>query len=378
MIQKIFLPLIAGYMLFPNLSFATERWYSEEQVTKGAELYANQCAVCHKANAEGTKDWRKTDSNGKYPPPPLNGTAHTWHHSIKVLADTIRDGGIKLGGVMPAFKDKLDVQQRLDVIAFFQSKWDDKVYSAWQERNPLPQAKKKSVETNVSSKNTAADPRIANLQKLLPGSAISTPEKTPVNGIYQVRIGNKFAYVTENGEYALIGNLVDLKNGINLTQQAQARKNIPLLESFPEKELIVFSAEGKEKAAISVFTDTSCPFCKKFHKEVPQLQKAGVSVRYIPFPRGMDKGPGYKDMLSVWCAEDRNKAIDIAMGISKGKLGNGSCGADKALRAGFELGQRVGVQGTPTMYLPDGSSIGGYLPAQKVIESLARKNLIKK
>ncbi|GBE08289.1 thiol:disulfide interchange protein DsbC precursor [bacterium BMS3Bbin11] len=377
MIQKAFLLLTIAYLFAPSLSFASARWYSGDQVTRGAGLYANYCAGCHKANAEGTENWRKTVSNGKYPPPPLNGTAHAWHHSIKVLANTIRDGGIKIGGVMPAFKDKLDARQTLDVIAFIQSKWEDKVYSAWLERNPRPQQEKVSAEKNVSDKNTDIDPRITRLQEFLPGRTISTPEKTPVNGIYQVRVGSKYIYVTEDGEYALIGNLLDLKNGINLTQRAQARDNVPLLKSFPEKDLIIFTAEGKEKAAISVFSDTSCPFCKKFHKEVPSLQKAGVSVRYIPFPRGLDKGPGYKDMLSVWCSEDRNKAMNIALGVSKGKLGNGNCGADKVLRAGFELGQRVGVRGTPTIYLPDGSSISGYVAAQKIIESLTQKKIIQ-
>lgn len=373
MIRKTFLLLFSGYLLVPGLSFAAARWYSDDQVTRGAGLYASHCAECHKTNAEGTENWRNKDSNGKYPPPPLNGTAHAWHHSIKVLANTIRDGGIKLGGVMPAFKDKIDARQTLDVIAFFQSKWDDKVYSAWLERNPFPQQEKVSAGKNVSDKNTTTDPRIVNLQKILPGSAISTPEKTPVNGLYQVRIGGKYVYVTENGEYALIGNLLDLKNGINLTRQAQVRENIPLLRSFPENDSVIFRAEGKEKAAISIFSDTSCPYCKKFHKEVPHLQKAGVSVRYIPFPRGGNKGPGYKEMLSVWCSEDRNKAMNIAMGVSKGKLENGSCGADKVLRAGFELGKKVGVQGTPTSYLPDGSLISGYVPAQKIIERVTQK-----
>lgn len=377
MIYKTLALLFSAYMFFPSLSFAAERWYSDEQVAIGSKLYADQCAACHKANAEGTEEWKKTDSNGKYPPPPLNGTAHTWHHSIKVLSDTIRDGGIKLGGLMPGFKDKLDIQQRLDVIAFFQSKWEDKVYSAWQERNPLPKAKENAAKTLVNSKEPAVDPRISNLKNLLPGQKVSSPEKTPVNGIFQVKIGSKFAYVTEDGRYAFIGNLLDLKNGINLTHKAQSKKNIPLLKAFPEKDVIIFKADGEEKAAISVFTDTSCPYCKKFHRELPQLLKAGISVRYFPFPRGMVKGPGYKDMLSVWCAKDRVNAINVAMGISKGKLGDGSCGADKVLRAGFELGQKLGVQGTPTMYLSDGSSIRGYVPAQKVIQSLTRKKLIK-
>lgn len=373
MIQTKFLYLIAGILLIPGYSYAAERWYSDQQVSRGAEYYANQCAACHKPNAEGTKEWRKTDSNGKYPPPPLNGTAHTWHHSMKVLSDTIRDGGVKLGGVMPAFKDKLDIQQRLDVIAFFQSKWEDKVYTAWESRNPLPVAKKKSTSTKGSSKNTAQGPRLDNLRKLLPGSSLSTPKKTPLNGIYEVNIGGKFAYVSEDGKYALIGSLINLESGFNLTKQAQARKNIPLLKSFPEKDVVLFKAEGDENAVINVFTDTSCPFCKKFHKEVPLLQKSGVSVRYIPFPRGLEKGPGYMDMLSVWCSKDRIKALNIAMGVSSGKLEPGNCGADKVLQSGVDLGSKVGVQGTPTSYLPDGSPISGYVPAKVILESISRK-----
>ncbi|MFW2440341.1 MAG: thioredoxin fold domain-containing protein [Arenicellales bacterium] len=376
MIQKVFLLLMYGCLLIPGLSFATERWYSDEQAARRAGLYASHCAECHKVNAEGTENWRQKDSNGKYPPPPLNGTAHAWHHSKEVLAKTIQDGGIKSGGVMPAFKDKLDAVQTLDVIAFFQSKWGDKVYSAWLQRNPLPPQQEAAPAKGGNVSNTAVDPRIAGLQKILPGRAIGKPEKTPLSGIYQVKVGGKYAYVTEDGGYALVGNLLDLTNGINLTRQSMARDNTPLLKAFPEKDVIVFSAEGKEQTAISVFTDTSCPFCKKFHRQVPQLQKAGVSVRYIPFPRGMDKGPGYKNMLSVWCSKDRNEAMDVAMGVGKGTLKAEDCGADKVLRAGFDLGRQVGVQGTPTSYLTDGSLMRGYVPADKLLNTLKQKKII--
>lgn len=376
MIQKILFLLILGYLFVPVSSFSADRWYSGDQVSRGAGLYASHCAECHKPNAEGTENWRKTDSNGKYPPPPLNGSAHAWHHSIKVLANTIQEGGVKTGGVMPAFKDKLDTEQTLDVIAFFQSKWNGKAYSAWLERNPLPPQLKAPPTKNDTASSTAVDPRIAGLQKLLPGRAIGTPEKTPLSGIYQVKVGGKYAYVTEDGEYALVGNLLDLKNGTNLTRQAMARDNIPLLKAFPEKDVIIFKAEGKEQTAISVFSDTSCPFCKRFHRQVPQLQKAGVSVRYLPFPRGMDKGPGYKNMLSVWCSEDRNKAMNVAMGAGKGTLKARDCGADKVLRAGFDLGRQIGVQGTPTSYLSDGSLIRGYVPAEKLLNTLKQKKII--
>ena len=114
---------------------AAERWFNQSVVDYGAPIFQQNCAVCHGVNAEGTKEWRKTDANGNYPPPPLDGSAHAWHHSIPQLARSIKEGGIKLGGVMPAFGDKLSDQDVLAVIAYFQSKWPDEVYKVWHDRN---------------------------------------------------------------------------------------------------------------------------------------------------------------------------------------------------------------------------------------------------
>ena len=116
-------------------SASAERWFTQAVVDYGAPRYQENCAVCHGVNAEGTKEWKKLDENGNYPPPPLDGTAHAWHHSIPQLARSIKEGGIKLGGVMPAFGDKLSDQEVLAVIAYFQSKWPDEVYKVWHERN---------------------------------------------------------------------------------------------------------------------------------------------------------------------------------------------------------------------------------------------------
>ena len=113
---------------------ATERWFNQAVVDYGAGLFQQNCAVCHGANAEGTSDWKKTDANGNYPPPPLDGSAHAWHHSIPQLVRSIKEGGIKLGGVMPPFADKLSDQDVLAVIAYFQSRWPDETYTRWHER----------------------------------------------------------------------------------------------------------------------------------------------------------------------------------------------------------------------------------------------------
>jgi thiol:disulfide interchange protein DsbC len=210
------------------------------------------------------------------------------------------------------------------------------------------------------------------LAGIAPGIELGEPASTPVEGLYRVRIGNQYAYLTKNGDYAFVGNLLDLKNGVNLTQQIKDRENRKRLAAFPEKDMIIFPAEGKQKGEVTVFSDTSCPYCRKLHQEIPEIQKSGISVRYIPFPRGMQKGKGYQQMVSVWCAEDRLRAMNIANGTLKADLEKRSCDAEKIIDAGYNLGLQTGVSGTPAVYLADGSKIGGYMPAEKLIEQVEK------
>lgn len=120
----------------PNLKprSDTGRWYSEEQARTGRELFNQTCAACHNKDAAGTSDWKTPNANGDYPPPPLNGTAHAWHHSIDVLAMTIEEGGAKFGGQMPGFKSQYTEEQILALIAGFQQFWSDGIYQSWLER----------------------------------------------------------------------------------------------------------------------------------------------------------------------------------------------------------------------------------------------------
>ena len=111
------------------------RWYTAAQVEAGEPLYQTYCAVCHAADGSATADWRTLDENGNYPPPPLNGTAHTWHHPLDMLSSTIAEGGAAFGGVMPGFGAALSETDRLAIIAWFQSLWSDDIYRRWAEIN---------------------------------------------------------------------------------------------------------------------------------------------------------------------------------------------------------------------------------------------------
>ncbi len=111
----------------------TGRWYTEAQYETGKQVFRKNCVACHKQNAEGTADWKTAGPGGYYPPPPLNGSAHAWHHPLSALLTVIREGGGAYGGVMPAWKSSLTEAEMLSTVAFFQSYWSDEIYQRWLE-----------------------------------------------------------------------------------------------------------------------------------------------------------------------------------------------------------------------------------------------------
>ena len=119
----------------PSQTPLSPRWYSQAQVARGDALYQANCADCHQPDTSGTANWKEPTADGKYPPPPLNGTAHTWHHPLSILRRTVRVGGVPLGGTMPGFADKLNTEQIEDILAWVQTHWSDEIYRVWHERN---------------------------------------------------------------------------------------------------------------------------------------------------------------------------------------------------------------------------------------------------
>lgn len=112
---------------------APPRELDANQLALGENVYQTNCASCHGAQGQGMAEWRKRGADGFYPPPPLNGSAHAWHHSTEVLKDVIRNGSPGGKGNMPAWDGKLTDREMDAVIIWFQSKWPKPVYDAWFE-----------------------------------------------------------------------------------------------------------------------------------------------------------------------------------------------------------------------------------------------------
>ena len=208
------------------------------------------------------------------------------------------------------------------------------------------------------------------LQSRLGGAPVQKPVTTPVDGIYQTRFGSKFAYLSADGRYVLVGDMIDLETQVNLTDLARRGVAKEALAAFPIDDLVVFPANGETRSVLNVFTDSSCSFCQKLHREVPELQKAGIEVRYFPFPRGGERGPGYSDMRKVWCSDDRRQSMDIVKGVDSGDLASGDCANASIVDRGYNLGNQVGVSGTPALFTRSGRKLDGYVPHQQLIPLL--------
>lgn len=113
---------------------ATANRVTDPQVlAQGGRVFQANCAVCHGARAQGAPNWQRPGVDGKYPPPPLDGSAHAWHHPRAALRQVIKEGTISAGGNMPAWGGKLSEAEIEAVIAWFQSHWPDEIYAAWAE-----------------------------------------------------------------------------------------------------------------------------------------------------------------------------------------------------------------------------------------------------
>jgi len=131
-----FIFIIASLLLSAcNSGKSGERWYNETQVIKGKKIYLANCISCHLDKGAGSENWKVSLEDGSYPPPPLNGKAHTWHHSTEVITKIINEGGAPYDGHMPPFKEVLNEEEITSVISYIQSLWSDEIYEIWKERD---------------------------------------------------------------------------------------------------------------------------------------------------------------------------------------------------------------------------------------------------
>jgi len=201
----------------------------------------------------------------------------------------------------------------------------------------------------------------ADLTKRFPGIPEEAISLTPIDGLLQITNGVEVFYISNDGRYLVQGSIIDVPGKRNLTEEVQTELRAGYMESLPKSEMIIFSPE-KPKHTVTVFTDIDCGYCRKLHQEIDDYMKQGIAVRYMFFPRAGVGSASYQKAVNVWCADDRKAAMTKAKnGVA---LPNKQC--DNPVAGQLQLGNEMGVTGTPVIFTDRGGKIPGYVPAERL------------
>ncbi|MFC3031106.1 bifunctional protein-disulfide isomerase/oxidoreductase DsbC [Pseudoalteromonas fenneropenaei] len=209
----------------------------------------------------------------------------------------------------------------------------------------------------------APSPVVAKFAEL--GVVVKDIRPSPIAGLLTLITDKGVLYGSPDGQYLMQGTLLDIDKRVNLTEDALSDVRKDGVAEFTDS-MIVYKA-ANEKHQITIFTDITCGYCRKLHRELQDYLDAGITVRYLAFPRGGLRGDGYEDLRNVWCAKDAAKALTEAKaGNAVAKVEN--CQAPVAEH--YQLGQSFGISGTPAIILEDGTMIPGYQPAASLAQIL--------
>lgn len=211
----------------------------------------------------------------------------------------------------------------------------------------------------------------ARLAAANPQASFGEVRKSPMAGIYEVDVaGGGTLFVSEDGSHFVVGDLYQASADgfVNVSEQRRTGQRARIMGEQKLDEMIVFSPKGKPKAHIYVFTDVDCGYCRKLHQDVPELNKRGVEVRYLAYPRTGTDSLGYRKLVTAWCAKDPQKALTALKNRENVPLS--LCDNHPVLKQ-YELGNGpIDVRGTPTIVMQDGRVVPGYLPPQALAKEL--------
>ena len=200
---------------------------------------------------------------------------------------------------------------------------------------------------------------------LVPNASTIAVSETPIEGVLQVQVNSDIVYVTSDGKYLLQGQIMDIDSRENLTDRAKSVIRMSLLTGLDVKQQITFAPE-EPKYDLLVFTDIDCGYCRKLHNQMAEYNEEGIAIHYMAFPRAGVGSDSFNKFVSVWCSDNQQEALTLAK--NGGEPAPLSCPNPVAEQ--YNLGQELGVTGTPSIVTSDGTMIPGYMPPAKLRQRL--------
>lgn len=215
--------------------------------------------------------------------------------------------------------------------------------------------------TVVMAENTNHRMVEEKIRALVPTAKTVAIADSPIKGLLQVQINSDIVYVTDDADYLIQGQLMDIDSRTNITDQAKSGIRKGLLAGVDSDEQITFSPENPTYE-LMVFTDIDCGYCRKLHSQMEEYNEDGIAIHYMAFPRSGIGSESYDKYVSIWCAADQQAAMTLA----KEGLDPEPRSCKNPVAEQYELGREIGVTGTPAMITPDGTLIPGYMPPKQL------------
>jgi len=199
------------------------------------------------------------------------------------------------------------------------------------------------------------------------GHEISVEEinDTPISGLKELTINTgdslRIIYISNDGKYLFSGNLFEIQGRVDVTATQKYALRLSKLEKFDDSLRLNYFPE-KMNHKVSVFIDIDCPNCRKFHQQMTEFNKLGIGISYLFFSSSNLNTVSTRKAVSVWCSKSPTNEFDRAM--SGAHLPELQC--DNPVVDHYNVGKSVGVSGTPTLILEDGTMLTGFVSPQQL------------
>ncbi len=195
---------------------------------------------------------------------------------------------------------------------------------------------------------------------------VTSVTKTPYLGLYEVYVDGQIVYTDDKVSAVLLGSLIDGKTMKNVTDERMQKLTAIKFSDLPLPQA-VRQVRGDGKRVFATFEDPNCGYCKKMAKEIAKLDNVTIYTFLYPIlsPDSLEKSN------QIWCAADKAKAWNDWMVDGKTPAGKGDCDTT-AVKKNIELGRKLAINGTPTVFFADGERIPGALPLAKIEQKLSQ------
>ena len=183
------------------------------------------------------------------------------------------------------------------------------------------------------------------------------------DNFHEIIINKQIYYATNDGKYLIVGNVINLNTKESITENTKMNQRLSIIDSIDMKNYMIFKPK-KTDHILTIFTDTSCPYCQKLHNEIPDLLENNIEIRYVLFSRNGNDVDAYQQLVSAWCSDDK---VDALEDLFAGDILEDISNCENPIARNFDYAGSLSVEGTPTIFLEDGRIIPGYQSYENIL-----------